>query len=467
MTVGAQRHAGPWKARAGSSRVRPPTSPAARGPRLPRLASSAAMPALHHALLGASVVARAAAGLRLAAPPLGRGRPRALLGAGVVALAVAGLRLASPLVERGLPRALAAAAFATALAVAEAMLLGLVALGGSSVALTAAALATGAATIAWLPRPVVSASAEIGEWWSALSVFERVVIGALAGAELAWAAWQLLHPGLGFDTIHYHLPEMVIFVQGGHPGSIHDVLPGLPVGNYPLATEVTVGWAMGIGRSFVPLILWPWVTLALTATAAWGGLRALDVPRMAAGLAAAALCTNPWLLGWQSNGSVTDPPALAWLVVCAGLTAMSRHNRALLVPAVVAAGLAMGGKTTVLPNLVLVLALGLWSGWRARALPVRPLLGATVVATGVGAFWYLRNLFEHGSPFWPLIAAPWGDPLPRAVELQSASFLDHPGPTIDLLHHAYINRFGGALIVLAAALLAPLVAPRRRVVFAS
>src|SRR5213079_1159211 len=111
----------------------------------------------------------------------------------------------------------------------------------------------------------------------------------------------------------------------------------------PLVTEVTVGWAMGISRSFVPLVLWPWITLTLMAAAAWGGLRALDVPRPAAGLAAAALCTNPWLLGWQSNGSVTDPPALAWLVVCAGLTAMSRRNAALLVPAVVAAGLAVGG----------------------------------------------------------------------------------------------------------------------------
>src|SRR3954451_237783 len=181
---------------------------------------------------------------------------------------------------------------------------------------------------------------------------------------------------------------------------------------------------MGIARSFVPLILWAWGTLPLMATAAWGGLRALEVPRLAAVLAAGALCTNPWLLGWQSKGRVTDPPALAWLVVCAGLVAMSGRNRALLVPAVVAAGLAMGGKTTVLPNLVLVLAIGLWAGWRARGTrnegPVRPLLIAALVATGVGAFWYLRNLVEHGSPFWPLIATPWGDPRPPAVEIQSA-----------------------------------------------
>jgi hypothetical protein len=397
------------------------------------------MPALHHALLGASVVA----------------------------LAFAGLRLASRFAEGGLARLLAAAAFTVAAAVAEAMVLGLVALGGSTAALTITALATAAVAYVALPGPKLTLGSELVAWWRERVLWERALFGGLAGAAAAWIVWQLRYPALGFDTIHYHLPEMVLFVQGGHPGRIYDVLPGLPVGHYPLATEVTVGWAMGISRSFVPLILWPWITLALTAAGGFGGLRALGVPRLAAGLAAAALATNPWLLGWQSNGSITDPPALAWLVVCAGLVAMSRHNRALLVPAVVAAGLSMGGKTTVLPNLVLVLALGLSAGWRARQLLVRPLVAATAVATGVGAFWYLRNLVEHGSPFWPLIATPWGDPVPYAVKIQSASFLDHPSATVDLLHKSYINRFGGALIVLAAALLAPLAAPRRRVVFAA
>jgi hypothetical protein len=335
------------------------------------------------------------------------------------------------------------------------------------VALTAAALATAAVTIAWLPRPAVSASEEIGEWWSARSLFERVVIGALGGAELAWAAWQLLHPGLGFDTIHYHLPEMVIFVQGGHPGSIHDVLPGLPVGNYPLATEVTIGWAMGIARSFVPLILWPWVTFTIMATSAWAGLRSLGATRATAGFAAAAFCTNPWLLAWQSNGSVTDPPALAWLVTCAGLTAMSRQRPALLVPAVVAGGLAIGGKTTVLPYTLLVLAIGLWPQLRKRQLPARALTMATVLALIVGGFWYLRNLVTHGSPFWPIVATPWGDPVPPSVDVQNTTFLDYPSETIKTLKDSYLNRFGGALLLLAAALLAPLAAPRRRVLLAA
>src|SRR3954453_1132845 len=88
---------------------------------------TAAMPVLHHALLGASVVA----------------------------LASAGLRLASMLAERGLPRLLAAPAFATAAAGGGGLLPGLVSLGGSAAALTIAALATAVAAYALLPRPAV------------------------------------------------------------------------------------------------------------------------------------------------------------------------------------------------------------------------------------------------------------------------------------------------------------------------
>src|SRR4051794_37311182 len=284
----------------------------------------------------------------------------ALLGVSALALAVAAIRLASLLAETGLARAIAAATFAVAAAVAEAIVLGLFSLGGSTAALTIAALATGAAAIAWLPRPAVGPPGEFVAWWLARGKRERALLGALAGGALAWVAWQLKHPALGFDTVHYHLPEMVIFVQGGQPGSVHDVLPGLPVGNYPLTSEVTVAWAMGIARSFVPVVLWSWLMLALTATSAWAGLRALGVTRPATGLAAAALCTSPWLLAWQSNGSFTDPPALAFLVTCAALTALSARNPRLLAAAILAGGLAVGCKTTVLPFTLLVLALGLW-----------------------------------------------------------------------------------------------------------
>jgi hypothetical protein len=392
----------------------------------------------------------------------------ALLGASVAALSAAAIRAASPVAPAGLPRLLVAATLAATAAVAEAILLGLLALGGSTIALTAAAVATWAAARALLPRPQLSPTAELVEWWHERTPPERTLLGAIAGAAAAWIVWQLVHPALGYDAVHYHVPEMVLWTQQGTPGSVEEVLPGLPVGNYPLTTEVSVAWAMGIAKSYVPIVLFPWVTLGLTVIGGWAGLRALAVPRLARAAALAALCSVPWVLGWQSNGSITDPPALAWLVVCAALCLLaSRGQPALLPTAILAAALAIGTKTTVVPLTLLVLGAALWT-CRMQLRPLlRPLALATAGGLLIGGGWYLRNLFDHGSPFWPIVAAPWGDPLPASVETVHTSFLSRPRATIDGLGSLYTHRFAGGWLLLAAGILAPLACARRKVIIAS
>src|SRR4051794_40431599 len=202
----------------------------------------------------------------------------ALLGVSVAALGAAGVRAASPLAAEGLARGLVAATFAAAAAVAEALALGLFALGGSTAALVIAAVATTAIARLLLPDPRVRLADELALWWGGRGAAERAALGGLAGAAAAWAAWQLRYPALGFDTIVYHAPEIVLWLQHGTPGSIQELIPDQPVGNYPLTAEVSIAWAMGICGSFVPLILIPWAWIALTAVAGWTGLRALGVP---------------------------------------------------------------------------------------------------------------------------------------------------------------------------------------------
>jgi len=391
----------------------------------------------------------------------------ALLGLSVAALGAAGLRVGSLLAPTGLARALAAAPLAVGAAVAEALALGLGGLGGSAAALSAAALATWAAVRAMVPASGPSVARELGTWWRDRSAGERALLGALAGVGATWAAWQLRHPQVGFDSEHYHLPEIVLWVQGGHPGAVENVLPGLAVGNYPLTDEVTVAWATGIARSFVPFMLWPWVALVLTAGAGWVGLRALRVPPLGRGLAVAALCSSPWLLAWQSHGAMTDPAALAWLVCGGALFALGRERPALLAPALLALSLSVGVKTTTLPLALVVAALGLVAS-RRRLRPVRtPILAALAAGLAVGGVWYLRNLLDHGSPFWPIVATPWGDPVPHWIELVRSSFLDRPGATIDRIGSSYLDRFGGGLVLLAGGMLAPLISARRRTLAAA
>lgn len=121
-----------------------------------------------------------------------------------------------------------------------------------------------------------------------------------------------------------------------------------PVGNYPVTDEVLLAWGSGISRSFVPAALSTPGALVLFVLAGWAGLRALSVPRGVSALALAAVASAP-LPVEQVTGPNTDLPALAWLACTAALCAGSVRRPALVAPAVVAAGLAVGTKTTALP----------------------------------------------------------------------------------------------------------------------
>jgi hypothetical protein len=390
-----------------------------------------------------------------------------LLAAATVALGAAGLRAASAAAPRGLERALAAAALAFATAVGEALLLGLAGVGANTWALAAAAFVTWLGARLAFPAPAVTVTADLSAWWNRLPGSRRVLAGALAGAWLAWVVWLLRHPSLGFDTVLYHLSEAAVWSASGHPGSVELILRGLPVTNYPITDEVFLTWTMGLSRSLVTASLLVPAQVLLLGAAAWCALRSLRLPGLAAGLGVAAVVSLPSVIAWQSNGAAPDPAALAWLVCCAALVSASRARPLLLPCAVVAAGLAIGTKTTTGPLVVVLLAVGLWIH-RSR-LPAlwRPLALAVVLALGSGGVWYLRNLFDHGSPLWPFIAAPWGDALPPAVQAANDSFLSRPRETLDAVGDLYLQRFLGGIVLLAGAFVAPLLVRRRAVLIAS
>ncbi|MFL5780527.1 MAG: hypothetical protein ACJ760_04370 [Thermoleophilaceae bacterium] len=389
-----------------------------------------------------------------------------LLVVAVLALGAAGLRVASLAAPRGLERVIAAAALAFAAAVVEALLLGLAGLGGTSPALAAAAALT------WLaarrvPAPELRPLDELRAWWAALPLAPRLTAGALAGVWAVCQAWLLRHPTLGFDSVIYHLSEAVVWVGSGHPGATDAVIRTLPVTSYPITDEVFASWSMGLAHSFVPVSFLVPAQIVLLGLSATCGLRALRVPALPRALATAALVCLPAVIAWQSNGALTDPAALAWLVACAALCAAARERPLLLAPAIVAGGLAIGTKTTTAILTAAVLGWALWT-LRARLGPLwRPLALATVLAVGAGGVWYLRNLVDHGSPLWPFVAAPWGDRLPRATGTVNDSFAQHPRETIKAVGDLYTSRFLGGIVLLAAGVASPLLAWRRRAVWAA
>jgi hypothetical protein len=392
-----------------------------------------------------------------------------LLVAAIAALLGAGFRAASTCAPSGLERLLAAAVYAAAFAVIEALALGLVNLGGSPWALSGAALLTWLAARALLPTPSLSASDELRAAARVAGPVERALVAGLFGAVLGVGAWALWHPYLGFDGVSYHLSEVVQWLQHGDPGSLRPVTVTIPVENYPITNEVTLAWGFGIAHSFVPQAIWVAALSALFVASSWLGLRLMKVPRWAAALAIAAIGLCAASLHAVVQASETDFAELAWLITAAALAAAAalRHPK-LLAPALLAACLAVGSKTTAAPLALLALGLATYA-LRGRLRPLlKPVLYAALLGLVAGGTWYFRNLVQHGSPLWPLVQGPFGDSLPPLIRDAHYSLLQRPSAT---LGNSAIRAFdrdelGGTLVILVGALLAPLWAPSRTV-FAS
>jgi hypothetical protein len=275
----------------------------------------------------------------------------------------------------------------------------------------------------------------------------------VTGGFAAFVAWLLAHPSIGFDGSMYHYPEVAGWIINGRPGSVLYVHYDLPFGNYPLTDEVMLTWLTGIARSWVPLYLWNPSMLVLLGVATWVTLRTLEVPRSAALLATAGLLVNPMMVH-QLNEPHNDLPMLAWVACTAALCAGAGRRPQLMVPAVVAAGLALGTKPTPIVVIAGALAGGLLLA-RGSLRPQLPWLGAAAgVAVAIGGVWYLRNLVDHGSPVWPFADFSWGDPRPPFLHLVKTRFVDRPGATLDGRLGDYTNEIGGAWLMLAGTLIA-------------
>lgn len=385
-----------------------------------------------------------------------------LLAVAALSLASFALRLASTLAPRGLERAVIAMVFGTSAAIAESLALGLAGLGADPAALTAASAATWLGARLLLPEPGLRATRELAEAWRSLSRRGRALWGAAGGVAAFWIAFFLRYPALGEDSISYHLPSVVHWIGSGRPGTVDAFNYWLPHGNYPQTNEAFLTWACGIARSFVPVALWTPATFALLAAAGWAGLRALGVPRLPRAAAVAALCASP-LVVQQLFGPNTDLPALAWLVSAGALVACARERAALLAPAILAGALAVGTKTTMAPLGALVLAYGLWTQRAALRPLARPLAAAALAGLVVGGTWYVRNLIGRGSPLWPLVDVPWGDPAPPLVERLDTRFIERPERTLEGRTADYLNVIAGGLVLFAAALATPLVSRSRAV----
>src|SRR2546423_1168976 len=278
------------------------------------------------------------------------------------------------------------------------------------------------------------------------------VVGAAAG----FAAWALWRPLLGYDGATYHLSAVVRWVQTGSTGSVQDLIVGLPVGNYPLTHETGLAWAVGISQSFAPVAAWAAGFVLLLGASAWLGLGGAGVSRPMRVLTIVAVCLTPFVLR-QLVEAETDFPAVAWLAAATALATAAQRRPALIGVSILAAALGVETKTTVAPIAAVVVLLGLLALRPQLRSLVKPIAFGLAAGAVVGGVWYLRNLAEHGSPLWPLISAPWGDPVPPLIRDVGHSLLERPQATFRAgVDNLYRDSVAGGLVLIAAALTAPL-----------
>ena len=358
---------------------------------------------------------------------------------------------------RGAQARLAETIVAIAAIVLESLVLGLLHVfdRGGIVVASAALLAAG---FGWLRRipgsdgSAVHPPARLGPWGALVAGGSAILV------TVQWAIQTIpaiQHGFFDFDTLDYHLPTALHWVQTGVIGPVHQTVPGLPVGYYPANAEIfhAIGMIAWQSDVFSLVLNLGWLLLALLA--GWViGQRWNAIPIAMAGTA--LVLAVPIMARNQPGSAMTDIPSMALLLAAVALLDRhATHRYASFAVAGLAAGLAVGTKLTVLPMLVLF-ALGI--PLLDRRDRWRPFAAFTAAMVAGGGFWYVRNVVVVGNPM-PASKFPFGYlglPTPHFSQFDQApqSVLHYAtnGPVlrqfVDDLGHS-LGRFWLPLIVIA------------------
>jgi hypothetical protein len=314
------------------------------------------------------------------------------------------------------------------------------------------------------PAPAPSRASGRAEW-----ALAGIGASAVLVAAVAYTADYAVVPPQNIDTLSFHLPIVVNWLQSGSVWRIDQYIPDAANATYPhsgdlLMLTVMVPWD---SEAFVRLGNFPWWLLSGLATFALA--RELRAPAAASVLAASLVAATPAVLRTAVFDVLSDP--LLFAMFPTGALFLLRHrrtgDRSDLVLAGLALGLALGTKWYGVSAVGLVVLV--WAG--AWALATRSPLGAlrlgaplaALVAVG-GGFWFVRNWVEVGNPLHPLSVEAFGvtifdAPPNRGFELVGfsiADYLDDPGIVREILWpsiEAYIQLGGALALVCAVAVL--------------
>jgi hypothetical protein len=205
------------------------------------------------------------------------------------------------------------------------------------------------------------------------------------------------------DTLSFHLPGVIRFIQSGTLWQLTHYVPGQAQGNYPqygdlLLLAVVLPWHSVAFIRYVDPVM-----LGLAAVATYAIARELRAPAGIAALITCGLFSLRPAVGPAFTDVITDPTFLAGFA--AGTLFLLRHwrtgQRSDLLLAGLGLGIALGTKWYGLTDVP-----ALWLIWvvatRVVRKPRRPVLADAGLLAGVialsGGVWMLRNLILTGNP---------------------------------------------------------------------
>jgi Dolichyl-phosphate-mannose-protein mannosyltransferase len=304
-------------------------------------------------------------------------------------------------------------------------------------------------------------------------------VALLAGWSIAAAWLGSAIPSDGRDTLTFHLPEAVRWLQTGTIWRVDQFEPLLASGYYPQNGDA-LNLALLVpfqSEAFVRVLSVS--SLLVLAMAVYALARELRAPPGAAALGAALVASLPISVLTAEEGAKTDLWCVAALAV-AGLF-LIRHLRT------------GAGTDLLLGSLALGLGLGTkWygataaaavaAGWAIARLAERPrarrFAREAVVVAGLcalgGGLWLVRNWVEAGNPLFPapvrlagitLFHAP-PDPIRECTGYSVADYAGNPDVLRHVLWPIWRSALGaGTLLLLAGLAATPVLGrPRRRMV---
>jgi hypothetical protein len=245
------------------------------------------------------------------------------------------------------------------------------------------------------------APARLGVWW--LPVF------IVAGVYAAFLVDALTRYPTGYDGLHYHLPVAVNWMQQQRM----DLIFGLKHQSFPengMIVPFLLSFAK-LERLFTIVHLPKALLLCLVIH---GLSRAIGVTARGSVIGACIALSIPIVVFQSFSAYIDLYAAAAWLSALLALTwatrvTTHRRRRSLILLAGLAAGIALGSKTTFL---VLVPLLGLaaiateWIRQRgdthSAPRPVRTAAVFALAALVCSGFWFIRGAVQAGNPVYPL-----------------------------------------------------------------